>query len=345
MMKYIKMKLTMLFDYNQKQSYILTKNSFLFKQDSNRLNDLMSSNMNNSINSNLNNQTLKRSILTKNEIFDLHVFSNLSSTKESDFQLNSSYDNINKLSNNTYIKDVNLQSKTKDFIINECNNNRSLLKKNNNFLKLPVTPKRFDSSKSNNNSEKRHSNQKSGRFSDGEFHNHFILNNFANSFNKSIDRSFNEENKFDKRGTMKIRKDKLQNFSYKNSAAKRFQKSSSSKSILELKSLKITNIDNTNNNKAKKKLIRKKTLNLNKKLNTISKNIQNMSNSINNPNEFYMNFFNNIIQKENRSVYEEEKDQNIKRKYSQVKDIKTVLSAKESKKILDIFDDEKSKNN
>jgi len=334
-----------IFDYNQKQSYILTKNSFLFKQDSNRLNDLMSSNMNNSINSNLNNQTLKRSILTKNEIFDLHVFSNLSSTKESDFQLNSSYDNINKLSNNTYIKDVNLQSKTKDFIINECNNNRSLLKKNNNFLKLPVTPKRFDSSKSNNNSEKRHSNQKSGRFSDGEFHNHFILNNFANSFNKSINRSFNEENKFDKRGTMKIRKDKLQNFSYKNSAAKRFQKSSSSKSILELKSLKITNIDNTNNNKAKKKLIRKKTLNLNKKLNTISKNIQNMSNSINNPNEFYMNFFNNIIQKENRSVYEEEKDQNIKRKYSQVKDIKTVLSAKESKKILDIFDDEKSKNN
>ena len=35
---------------------------------------------------------------------------------------------------------------------------------------------------------------------------------------------------------------------------------------------------------------------MNRKLNTISKNIENANNAINNPNEFYMNFFNNIIQ-------------------------------------------------
>lgn len=142
---------------------------------------------------------------------------------------------------------------------------------------------------------------------------------------------------------MKPRKDKFLPFSHKNSDIKKMVKSSSSKSILKLKSLNITNIENAN--KSKRKVIRKKSLNLNKKLNTISKNIKNMSNSINNPNEFYIKFFNNILQKENRSVYEEEKEQKINIKYTPIKDIKTVVSAKESQKLLDIFDDEKSKNN
>ena len=142
---------------------------------------------------------------------------------------------------------------------------------------------------------------------------------------------------------MKIKKDKLLQFSHKNTDTNKYIKSSSTKSLVKLKSLKITNSDKEN--KQKKKLVRKKTLNLNKKLNTISKNIKNMSNSINNPKEFYMNFFNNILQKENRSVYEEEKEEKIKRKYSPIKDIKTLLSAKESQKILDVFNDEKSKNN
>ena len=113
---------------------------------------------------------------------------------------------------------------------------------------------------------------------------------------------------------MKIKKDKLLQFSHKNTDTNKYIKSSSTKSLVKLKSLKITNSDKEN--KQKKKLVRKKTLNLNKKLNTISKNIKNMSNSINNPNEFYMNFFNNILQKENSSVYVEEKEEKIKRKYS-----------------------------
>ena len=37
---------------------------------------------------------------------------------------------------------------------------------------------------------------------------------------------------------------------------------------------------------------------MNKNLNTITKNIKNANNAINNPNEFYMNFFSNIIQKD-----------------------------------------------
>ena len=118
----------------------------------------------------------------------------------------------------------------------------------------------------------------------------------------------------------------------------------SSKSILKFETFKITNIEQTNH-KSKKKLVRKKTLNLNKKLNTISKNIKNMSNSINNPNEFYMNFFNNILQKENKSVYEEEREPKSKRNDTPIKDNMPFLSERESQKILDIFDDQKSKNN
>ena len=327
-----------IFDYNQKQHYILTKNS-IFKQGSNKLNDLINSNINNSNNSSyLNNQELKRSILTKKENFDLREFSNLSSTKESDFQLNSSYDNLNKLSNNTYIKDLNLQTKTKDFIINECNNNRSLLKKNNNFLKLPGTPKQTNNIKSFY-FEKKNTNLKSER-SVGEFHQNSILNNFINTFNKTINRPSNEENKYDKKATMKIKKGKSLHIFNKNFDIKNEQKSSSSKGLVKLKSLKLTKIYNAN--KSKKKLITKKSLNLNKKLNTISKNIKNMSNSINNPNEFYMNFFNNILQKENHSSYEEEKEEKFKKDYSPIKELKSVLTVKESNKRVNMFDDGKS---
>ena len=49
-------------------------------------------------------------------------FSNLSETKENSFQVNSSYDNINRISHNKYINDFGLQSKTKDFIIKETSN-------------------------------------------------------------------------------------------------------------------------------------------------------------------------------------------------------------------------------
>ena len=45
------------------------------------------------------------------------------------------------------------------------------------------------------------------------------------------------------------------------------------------------------------KIVNKKAF-IGKRLNTISKNIQNANEVINNPNEFYMNFFNNIIQKQ-----------------------------------------------
>ena len=54
--------------------------------------------------------------------------------------------------------------------------------------------------------------------------------------------------------------------------------------------------------KIKKKTTKKKPEKIIKQLNIISKNIQNTSKNINNPEEFYMNFFTNIIAKETKSI-------------------------------------------
>ena len=51
--------------------------------------------------------------------------------------------------------------------------------------------------------------------------------------------------------------------------------------------------------RSKKKIVNKQFIG--KRLNTISKNIKNANDVINNPNEFYMNFFNNIIQNDPKS--------------------------------------------
>ena len=69
----------------------------------------------------------------------------------------------------------------------------------------------------------------------------------------------------------------------------------SSQTIIDSKTLKFTHINATP--KPKKRSITKKNQNMKRKLNTISENIKRANESINNPYEFYMNFFNNIIKK------------------------------------------------
>jgi hypothetical protein len=92
---------------------------------------------------------------TKKEKLLYNAFTNLTTTQENTFQLNSSYDNINKISNNKYIKDINLQTKIKQVLINECSP-ANLLKKKTAFLRLPnnvdeYTSKTPKSSKGSNN--------------------------------------------------------------------------------------------------------------------------------------------------------------------------------------------------
>ena len=69
----------------------------------------------------------------------------------------------------------------------------------------------------------------------------------------------------------------------------------SSQTIIKSKTLKFTQINDTP--KSKKRSSKKKNQNMNMKLKAISQNIKIANESINNPYEFYMNFFNNIIQR------------------------------------------------
>ena len=232
-------------------------------------------------------------------------FSNLSETKENSFQVNSSYDNINKISNNKYIKDFDLQNKTKDFIMKETYNLNYRSGMKNTLLRLSIVSnpindidsnkcksniklsdneleiskidrmKRFRTRKSDNNSNN-NSNNISNNFSN------INSNNFSNNFSNN-NKNTNNKNKTKK--SLSITK--LAEIKRKNML--------SSETILNSKTMKLTHINATP--KPKKKSLNKKNQNMNKKLNTISKNIKRANDSINNPNEFYMNFFNNIIQK------------------------------------------------
>ena len=74
--------------------------------------------------------------MTKKDKVNHTTFTNLITTQEKSFQLNSSYDNINTISNNKYIKDINLQSKIKEVLIRECMEGK-FLKKKSTFLQIP----------------------------------------------------------------------------------------------------------------------------------------------------------------------------------------------------------------
>lgn len=112
--------------------------------------------LNNSFMNDISIQGIEKS---NKSIIYLSSFLNLFSSKENSKQINPSYDNLNKISNNQYIKDLNLQEKTKQFIIKECSSLQSLVTKKT-LLHLPeysnITQK-INSNGSNKNKEQRFS--------------------------------------------------------------------------------------------------------------------------------------------------------------------------------------------
>lgn len=322
-----------IFDYNnQKQSLIFNNNFIFSEQESNKLNDSFENGFLNDSNKSfhLNKQLFKSAILTKNGNLSYNKFNTLISTKENNFQIKSSYENINKISNNKYIKDINLQNKTRHFI-EECTNDKSLRKSN--FLKFPGTPKGILSFKNPFEKKNSFNNNKLGDFSDKEFNTNINSNKFKLEFmGNSTSRSFNKDKNNEISKLTRIKK--VKNLSTnKLPEIKNFKRNLSSNNILESKKAK--NIHIGDSNKLRKKLVKKETQKVNKKLNTIFNNIKNVSNSINNPDEFYMNFFNNIIQKETHSAYEENQEERIKKdlsNYSSIKYNQSILSANHSQK-------------
>ena len=244
---------------------------------------------------------IKRTHTGKEELLK-KGFDNLSITSERNFQINSSYENINIISRYKYIKDNNLQFKTKKFIINESTNNNKI--KAGQFLKLPGAAKELQLSNIKDVSK--------SDFSSVIFD---FDNNNKNS-SSSLDRLNCEKKSIKKIKTKK--KISLGNINDSNKLKNNEKKKSTNK-LFDIRKLKrfpsSQNIMNclkfnspfTEDTKTKKKFVKKKSLNLNKKLNIISNNIKNTSKNINSPEEFYTTFFNNLLIKEPSVRYEKRK--------------------------------------
>ena len=221
----------------------------------------------------------KQSIITKSENIYYPSFSNLSTTVEKSFELISSYENINKITNNIYMKNLSLQSKTKQFLINECSslgndsqNEKLALRKNPLNGKIIIRKRNTKRLTSDYKIEK-----------DNNSVNSLDLTKLPSK--KSIEK-INELTNIDKKNETKNRRHE--------SVKNLLEKKQSNINIIDIINKKFTNT-----NKKKK---RKSDINVNKKLNLISKNIQGANKNINNPEEFYMDFFNNIIKKKTNGV-------------------------------------------
>ena len=253
---------------------------------------------------------LYKKSFTKNEKILYNVFTNLRTTKEKSFQLISSYDNINSISNNKYIKDIKLQSKIKKILIDECTISNIIKNNKNSFLALPGnladqcrSPNSLNIHKNNNFiiSELR------------KFENNSFYKN--NKAGKTINKSKTIKNSSKSENDEEYKSDSFNKESKKGKSGKLF----SSKFIFDLRNLKTPFMDNS---KINQKIFKKKPEKIDKQLNKISKNIKNSSRNINNPEEFYINLFNNILIKESRSLKDDDENNNYSNSLNQISGIK-----------------------
>ena len=270
---------------NSKRSSI-NPNTFLSKSSKDRNNN------SDSKTSSLMMNNLYKKLFTNKEKILHNSFTNLTIAKENTFQLNSSYDNINEISNNKYIKDRYLQSKIKQVLINECSFT-NIIKRKETFLKIP--------------SNKFENSPKSSISNDTQFKNNIseLLNNETNNnsiiYREGSKTENEDDNIIDSNTNKKFKKQKIKSsyFHLKNN-----NKFITSSNIIDLRKTKIPIMEKR---QIKKK---KKPETINKQLNIISENIKNTSNNINNPQEFYLNLFNDIIAKESKSSNDEENKNN-----------------------------------
>ena len=243
-----------------------------------------------------NKKTLNSSF-SKNEKLYYSSFINLCSTKENSLLFSSSYENINIISKNMYINDFNLQNKIKNIILDELNNKKSdisLKKRNTNY-------------------------QYSHNFSSHEMQLNSNKNNIKPRFNNTIIQKPLKHCSSLKKLGKKSRTIRNELSNDKSEKSLSVVKNDNRRSIFGLRN----SIKNSRKfrgseaqNKIKRKISKKQLVKVKKKLSVITQNIQNTNKAINNPNEFYMNFFNNIIQKETFDVAndddkDEKKEENL----------------------------------
>ena len=227
----------------------------------------------NSIKKNNSNNSMRKSVsskeLTSNHKRKINKFDNLSSTRENSIHLSSSYDNINKMSKYNYIKNSNLQKKIKHVIDEECKKKLMSVtnkKKISNLINEEDNPLAIKGS--------------------------YVRNSFRSSIDYNVDETpFRKLNSFHPQQKKRLTKEYKEIDASVGSRNENESELSSKHNFFNINSQRNSPIRN------KIKIVNKKAF-IGKRLNTISKNIQNANEVINNPNEFYMNFFNNIIQKQ-----------------------------------------------
>jgi hypothetical protein len=229
----------------------------------------------NSSTSEYENKSQISDIKNEEEKFILNSFSNLSKTNEKSFQINSIYENLNNITNNNYGSNPELQLKIKNVLIKDSalilHNGKRQLSEKDIFSKFSVKSlKDFRDIDEEKKTEHSFINSKLKSFRSGSKNNDSKLKSF---------KTVKKEEEVDP-----------ENFPLKkfNSLSK-FQSSKMNKKN-----------DNMPSRKTRYKSPRKKgveNFGMSKKLNIINQNIQGASKNINNPEEFYVNFFNDIIKK------------------------------------------------
>ena len=229
----------------------------------------------NSSTSEYENRSQISDIKREEEKFVLNSFSNLSKTNEKSFQINSIYENLNNITNNNYGSNPELQLKIKNLLIKDSalilHNGKRQLSGKDILSKYSVKSlKDFRDIDEENQTE------------------HSFVNSKLKSFRNS-----NKNNGSKLKSFKTCKKEEVvdsDNFALKkfNSLSK-FQSSKMNKKN-----------DNMSSKKGRFKSPRKKgveNFGMSKKLNIINQNIQGANKNINNPEEFYVNFFNDIIKK------------------------------------------------
>jgi hypothetical protein len=243
----------------------------------------------NSSTSEYENKSKISDIKKEKEKLILNSFSNLSKTNEKSFQINSLYENLNDISNNNYGSNPRLQSKIKNVLIKESalilHDEKKQLSDKDILSKYSVK------------------SLKNFRDIDEE-------NKICNSFDKSKLKSFrtinkNHDNKLDScKTTKKEEEQNSEKFSLKkfNSVSK-FQNGKVNKKNGNMSPKKARY-----NRSPRKKGI--ENFGMSKKLNIINQNMQGANKNINNPEEFYVDLFNNIIRKNTQDIIKKDKFSN-----------------------------------
>ena len=230
---------------------------------------------------------LLNKINSKQEKKSNNSFADLTLIKEENFQINSSYENINKLSNYNYIKNSNLQLKIKKILIEEISQINNNLGKS--FLNIPNTIININKN-SSYNTLIFNENIKSGG---GLTHKNSCRISPLYDDNNNINFS---------RKTFGLNNNNITNSinSQNQTINSKSRKMNSSTKIIPI-SQRSDSLNNQVN--SQKKLVRKKTCKIQKQLNIISKNIENSSKNINNPEEFYSELFKDIIDKNSHTTH------------------------------------------